>query len=465
MARSRKRKKKGKVVKMQKRQATSPEKYIRTKGRTLPIETCWITENWREVGMTDILVVRRHPQGKRTIGIYLVDLYCLGVKDTFFYFSINDFEYEELLKKVNVSEDHQLVEIDYDTVHNIIYGAIEFAEEYEFSPHKDFIKTNQYLLEDAEADIPFIDISFGHDGKPFIIGSPNYSIDHIIRHLDRVAGPDGYHYLDRIDNFEDFGDLDEEFIDEEEMEKTKALLNFMADVVDEIYEEKIGEEPEYNVEDFLPENLQIVFDGNEEEEEETKYWNEITDLVQAKQFEKVESRIKTTLEEKPSDKHYIVLCRAYLAQEKYEEYEATISSAREQFPYSFELSLIGKKENFYKAKREEKEIPEIDVKTWLQDFNEVDDEDFMEMSAFLITYFNEKKEVQKAIAFYTALMEIDPDHPFKLPLLLQIADTQKAILDEKGLVKMEEWTPIFKDRMKVEDDDGEEYHDFEEVED
>lgn len=59
-------------------QKLSPENYIRQKARSLPIYECWITSNWKNSGLASICISRIHSNGNLTLGMYLVDLYCLG---------------------------------------------------------------------------------------------------------------------------------------------------------------------------------------------------------------------------------------------------------------------------------------------------------------------------------------------------------------------------------------------------
>ena len=140
----------------------SPENYVKTKVRTLPIDSCFINNDWKEAGIANIFVIRKHTTGKITFGVYLVDLFALGVKNTFFNFN----QPEEILNDI-LNENY--IMIDYNTAHNIIYGGVEFAEENGFKTHKDFKKITQYILEPDDEGIPIIAIEFGKGGKPFVI--------------------------------------------------------------------------------------------------------------------------------------------------------------------------------------------------------------------------------------------------------------------------------------------------------
>jgi hypothetical protein len=141
----------------------SPENYIRTKARTLPIYKCYVNDEWKQSGMANIIILRRHTTGNFTFGVYLVDLFALGTKNTFFNFNQPQDVLSTLLDRAN------FIEIDYNLAHNIIYGANEYAEENGFKIHKDFVKLTQYILEPDDEKIPLIELEFGKDGKPLVV--------------------------------------------------------------------------------------------------------------------------------------------------------------------------------------------------------------------------------------------------------------------------------------------------------
>lgn len=148
----------------------SPEKYIRTRVRTLPIYKCLINSEWKESGLAAIIIARRHTTGNITLGIFLTDLYARGVKDTFFKFNISEDEFHQTAERASETNS---IEVEYPLAHNIIYGANEFAEEHGFRIHRDFSLT-QYILEEDTDEIEYIDIEFGKDGKPLVIDTGLY---------------------------------------------------------------------------------------------------------------------------------------------------------------------------------------------------------------------------------------------------------------------------------------------------
>lgn len=143
----------------------TPEQYIRTRARKLPIDVCYINEGWKESGLASIIVVRKHTNQNYTFGVYLVDLFALGTKDTFFNFNVSQSVITEILGR---SPDDKFIRVEYALVHNIIYGGNEFAEDNDFKISKDF-KLTQFILEEDTEAIELIDIEFGKNGEPFLI--------------------------------------------------------------------------------------------------------------------------------------------------------------------------------------------------------------------------------------------------------------------------------------------------------
>lgn len=158
---------KKKAKKGQQQTFVSPENYIRQKARTLKIKSCYISDLYDEIGMGFVIVAREHTGGNITFGAYLVDRFCLGVKDTFFRMRMSPYEFEDYLDKAGMAG---LREISYEEAHNIIYGAVEFAQEAGIEPHKNFALT-QYILEEDNEDIPLIEYEYGKDGQHYLMAN------------------------------------------------------------------------------------------------------------------------------------------------------------------------------------------------------------------------------------------------------------------------------------------------------
>jgi hypothetical protein len=173
----------------------SPKKYIQTKARNLPFHECYISEGWGEKGLATVFVSKKMPSGKLLFGVYLVDIFCLGVKNSFYNFNLSEPEYEEVFDKITQNEDFEAC--DLEMAHNLIYGAIDFAEELGFQPHSDFNIT-QYILDEDLITDGIDEIEFGKDGKPFFINGPSDNVQKVIATLNKTVGEGNYEFLNEI---------------------------------------------------------------------------------------------------------------------------------------------------------------------------------------------------------------------------------------------------------------------------
>jgi len=195
----------------------SPEKYVRTQARTLPIFECVINDDWQTSGLCNIIVARQHKTGNVTIGIYLIDMYCLGVKGAQFDFNLYLDEYEDI--KSRFSGDV----CDYVLAHNIIFGAIAYAEDYGFKPHKDF-ETARFILDEDDEDVPLMELEFGLNGKPHYVSGPyddSVKINNILAILERTAGEGNFTFTNLGSMFDDMDD--EDFDDDGEEEDDEDI--------------------------------------------------------------------------------------------------------------------------------------------------------------------------------------------------------------------------------------------------
>lgn len=198
MARSKNRKKKSKSPQQVK---LKPENYIRKVGRKLPVHECLIDENWKKEGFSPVIISRKRANGNMIACTYLVDLYCLGVKETMFIHDIDPYSYEENIKQMGESMGLSFVKIDPMLAFNIIYGAVEYAEDLGFDPHKDFTKTTEYLLDEVST-IEYMEIEFGKDGKPFFVAGPYDNSEQIYATLKKNVGEGNFEFIAHFDQNE-----------------------------------------------------------------------------------------------------------------------------------------------------------------------------------------------------------------------------------------------------------------------
>ena len=160
--------------------------------KSYPLHECLIDKEWQDRGLAQILLSRRQPNNKLIFGVYLVDIYCLGLKNTFCNANISLEEYQKL--KLATFEETVLVPCSQGKVCKIIFGAIEYSRRLGFKPQKDF-DLSQYVLEELQNNDCDLTLEFGKDGKPFYIAGPDDDFETIIETLRKNVGEDNFHFI------------------------------------------------------------------------------------------------------------------------------------------------------------------------------------------------------------------------------------------------------------------------------
>ena len=186
--------------KHQEQQPLSPERFLREKARGLEISKCFVSNDITICGEGHVVVSRLQKSGKISAAFYLVDIYCLGVKDSFYRLRLDEDEFEEMIDRM---VPYNIEECSYEVAHNWIYGAIAFAEEAGIKPDKSFDLT-QYMLEEDTDEVPLIEYEFGRNGKHFLIAKNKLEAS---RYLPTMKA----HLDDNFDvSIDEFDDFDEE---------------------------------------------------------------------------------------------------------------------------------------------------------------------------------------------------------------------------------------------------------------
>lgn len=192
-----------------------PENYIRKHARKSPVYECLIDEQWRQTQFTPVIVSRQKASGRLIVGVYIVDLQCLGVKNTSYYHDMDVYEYQEFVQRMANGMDQHFVPIEPNLCFNIIYGAVEFAEDCGFPPHKDFFVT-EYILDDVES-VEYIEVPLGKDGKPFYFAGPYDDSRKILETLAKNVGPGNFDFVADIGGLDPDDDWEIEEDDTEGM--------------------------------------------------------------------------------------------------------------------------------------------------------------------------------------------------------------------------------------------------------
>ncbi len=144
-------------------------------------------------GLSELLVVRKE-SFRYEVSAFLVDYWCLGVKNVLFK-KCDERKYELMLEKVEETFGEPFKEISIEQAQAIVFGAVDYAATLGLQPHADFEKAKQSLgvrLDNLQA------IQFGKDGKPFYFCGPHDNQMKIIQTLKEHVGDGNFDYAAKL---------------------------------------------------------------------------------------------------------------------------------------------------------------------------------------------------------------------------------------------------------------------------
>ncbi|WP_339135018.1 MAG: hypothetical protein WGN25_16850 [Candidatus Electrothrix sp. GW3-4] len=168
-----------------------------------PVYECWEAEPLfdqdSDVGIGSVMITRKANNGDILAGVFLIDVYCLGIKDCFVRV-FNEENYPSFLEKVNMQG--KLKKIHPTCARKLIEKAGEYAANLGFSPHKDYREAKKIFGDIESAACPR-SFEFGKNGKPFYMAGPYDKpsfVKNVVNKLAKKCGPDEYHYVAPMDD-------------------------------------------------------------------------------------------------------------------------------------------------------------------------------------------------------------------------------------------------------------------------
>lgn len=161
---------------------------------TAPILHCCVSaEIWRK-GIGHVLISRQLA-GQVAFAAFLVDVYCLGVKNAFANVTSRAQYDEQMYGRLARQDD--LIKIQPECARKLVEGAVQYANSFGLSPHSDY-HTAKLIFGDVVAEACNGQFTFGKDGKPFFVAGPYDDLarcQQILHILHNHCGSDGHHYL------------------------------------------------------------------------------------------------------------------------------------------------------------------------------------------------------------------------------------------------------------------------------
>jgi len=181
-----------------------------------PLHACLVQDSIFEEGMGMVFLSRKTGGRDLALSGFLVDAYCLGVKDAMFR-ELDEDEMQELFDAAGATAP--LTPVDPAYARKLLRDAAAYVQSLGLEPHPDYAAA-ELLFGDVAADACDVVFEFGLEGRPFYVPGPGESPTQIRRRLDRLSrrlGDDGFDVgtpEDAIDMFHEFGDEDE--VDDDE---------------------------------------------------------------------------------------------------------------------------------------------------------------------------------------------------------------------------------------------------------
>jgi len=183
--------------KLELRNDTLAERVIRAS--RAPIQHCLVPETLFDAGIGTVILARGFTSNHLMLGLFLVDAWCLGIKDVCFR-SAGAETFESMMATVN--ETTPMAPVDPSYARKLLRDAAAWAASIGFAPHRDFAAVEQ-LFGDVSADASDATFQFGREGKPFYVSGPSESPAQVSYRIEQLGNGLG---IERME----FMELDDE---------------------------------------------------------------------------------------------------------------------------------------------------------------------------------------------------------------------------------------------------------------
>jgi hypothetical protein len=146
-----------------------------------PLRDCLISDGWAESGMATLTLTRGFSTGNLVMGSFLLDTFCLGIKDVLFR-SIDGDEFNVLRDAMGRAVPLSSVAPAYGR--KLLRDLAAWATSIGFPPHRDFA-TVERLFGTVDAEECSTEFRFGRDGRPVYISGPSESPRQVRRRLEQ----------------------------------------------------------------------------------------------------------------------------------------------------------------------------------------------------------------------------------------------------------------------------------------
>jgi len=172
---------------------------------------CWVSPGWRagltisghpewpggeavadaEVsGLVAVLLAREDRRRRLSVCGYLLDVWCLGVKNALGPRRMDRGELAVFRRYYFGPWESSGVHAPIELARELVFGAVEYARTLGFHPHSDFERARVHLGAWKRPSA----IGFGRDGTPFYADGPYDDPERVLRTLEESVGHGNFHF-------------------------------------------------------------------------------------------------------------------------------------------------------------------------------------------------------------------------------------------------------------------------------
>ena len=172
---------------------------------------CWVSPDWHfglrvdghsdwlrdagaptggaDGGLAMVLIAEPRRRDRLSVCGYLVDTWCLGVKNALGPRSMGANEFVAFKHDYFEPWGSECISIPLELAQHLVFGAVDFARGLGFEPHRDFRRARRAL---GAWNRPSA-ITFGLDGEAVYVNGPYDDEERVLATLERTVGCGGYH--------------------------------------------------------------------------------------------------------------------------------------------------------------------------------------------------------------------------------------------------------------------------------
>lgn len=158
-----------------------------------PVYDCFQAEDLFDCGV-GYVVVSRKAGNKVLSAFFLLDVYCMGIKDAFVSI-LPEIKYDRAIQEVDDNQGIKMVDPAY--ARKLVEDAEEYARSIGLEPHKDYAQSSK-IFGDIDSSDCSVSFKFGKGGKPLFMPGPHDSparCQQIIKTLSQHLDADAFHYI------------------------------------------------------------------------------------------------------------------------------------------------------------------------------------------------------------------------------------------------------------------------------